>query len=149
MSRPNWQEYFMKIAFETASRSSCFSEGKGAVIVKNGRIIATGYNGAPSGTKNCKYDIGICRKREKGYGHGEGHNECKAVHAEANAILSAAKLGISTEDCVMYCTHKPCENCMKMIIQSGIILVFYSKEYESEFSKELAKEAKIKLRKVD
>ena len=77
--RPTWNQYFMNIAKTTAERSSCLSEQKGAVIVKNKRIIGTGYSGAPSDVKTC-LDLGKCRKRELGYGHGEGHHECKAVH---------------------------------------------------------------------
>ena len=149
MERPSWNEYFMEMAFAISKRCSCFSEPKGAVITKDNRIISAGYNGAPSGIKNCKYDMKECRKRSLGYGHGEGHHECKAVHAEANAILKAEKTGVSTNDCMMYCTHKPCEECAKMIIQSGIKVVYYCKEYESKFAKELFEESNVELVKLE
>lgn len=144
MKRKSWNDYFMGIAFATSERCSCFSESKGAVLVKDGRIISTGYNGAPSGITTC-VDVGKCRKRSLGFGHGEGHGECKAVHAEANAILSAAKIGVSTDNCVLYCTHKPCEDCTKMLIQAGIRKVYYAKDYKSAFSDELINESGIEL----
>lgn len=143
--RPSWDEYFMNIAEITAKRATCFSAEKGAVIVVNKRIIATGYNGAPKGIKNCVYDIGQCRKRSLGYGHGEGHHECLAVHAEANAILSAATLGIKIEGGTLYCTHSPCEECAKLIINSGIKNIYYRHLYESKLSNELFKEANIAI----
>ena len=147
--RPTWNQYYMRIAETAAERSSCLSEAKGAVIVNGtNSIIATGYNGAPKGIKNCKYDKKYCRKRKLGYGHGEGHNECLAVHAEANAILCATKSGISTEKCTMYCTHKPCEQCMKLIINAGIRKVYYEFEYESKLASKLAMESGVELIKI-
>lgn len=141
-------QYFMEIAFVSSKRSTCFSEAKGAVIVKNNRVISTGYNGAPSGIKSCKYEDGICRKRSLGYGHGEGHSECKAVHAEVNAILNAAMNGISTKETVLYCTHKPCEQCAKIIINSGIKTIYYFNEYKSKFADELLSKANIECIKL-
>lgn len=146
--RPSWNDYFMKIAELTASRSTCFSESKGAVITKNGRIIATGYSGAPSGVKNCLYDIGFCNKRQSGYGHGEGHDFCLAVHAEANAILSAANIGIETNGATIYCTHFPCINCAKMIINCGIKKVYYKNEYKDDLSRRILKEANVEVTKI-
>lgn len=147
--RPSWNQYYMDIAITTAERSSCYSEAKGAVIInKLGSIIATGYSGAPKGVRNCKYDNKYCRKRRLGYGHGEGHNECKAVHAEANAILSAAKSGISTNGCTIYCTHKPCEECTKLIINAGIKQVYYKEEYNSKLAKLLAEESGLEIVKL-
>ena len=146
--RISWEEYFIKITKLVSEKSSCLSAPKGAIIIKDKRIIATGYSGAPAGIVSC-YEKGYCLKRRLGYGHGEGHHECKAVHAEANAILNAAKTGVSTNDCMMYCTHKPCEECAKMIIQSGIKVVYYCKEYESKFAKELFEESNVELVKLE
>ena len=129
-SRPSWKSYFTTILEATALRSSCLSDKKGALIVKNQMVVSTGYSGAPRGVEPC-VDKGVCYKRSLGYGHGQGHEFCLAVHAEANAILNAARNGISTEGCEMYCTHKPCENCIKMIIQSGITKVYYLHDYQS------------------
>lgn len=146
--RPTWQEYFMKIAELTASRSTCFSEQKGAIIVKDGRIVATGYSGAPSRIKNCLCDIGYCRKRKLGFGHGEGHEYCLAVHAEENAILSAANIGVSINGAVLYCTHFPCINCAKSIINCGIKHIFYKNDYNDELSKDILNEAGIEVEKI-
>lgn len=141
--RVSWDEYFMKIASDVSERSTCLSDPKGAVIVKDKRIIATGYSGAPAGIANCAFDKGFCRKKSLGYNHGEGHQECLAVHAEANAILQAASLGISCKDCILYCTHEPCNDCAKLIINSGIKKVFYANEYPSTFTNELFREANV------
>lgn len=147
-TRPSWKEYFMSIAEMAAKRSTCLSEAKGAVIVIANKIVATGYSGAPRGIKNCKFDYCFCRKRSLGYGHGEGHNECLAVHAESNAILSAASLGIMIENGEIYCTHFPCEECAKLIINSGIKKIYYKNEYDSKLSKELLQEANIVVEKI-
>lgn len=130
--RESWQEYFMKIAFIVSNRSTCLSAPKGAIIVKDKRIIATGYSGAPAGIKDCKYGYGFCNKRKLGFRSGEGHNYCLAVHAEANAILQAASLGIPVNDTIMFCTHKPCFDCFKLIINSGIKKIYYHEDYPSD-----------------
>ena len=146
-SRISWDEYFMKIAYAASERSTCLSAHKGAVIIKDKRIIATGYSGAPKGIKNCAYDYGFCRKRQLGFGHGQGHDECLAVHAEANAILQAAALGISCKDTTMYCTHKPCAECAKLIINAGISVVIYDDFYPSQLADNLLDEAGVQLRR--
>lgn len=145
----NWHKYFLNIAEITSKRSTCFSDPKGAVLVKDRRIISTGYNGAPSGIRSCLYEDNECRKRKLGYEHGTGHDECKAVHAEANAILSAALLGISTKDCTLYCTHKPCSECTKFIIQAGINKVYYLHDYKSDFADEMLKQTNIEVIKYE
>lgn len=147
MKRPTWNQYFMKIAEITSERSTCLSDKKGAVIVKDNRIIATGYSGAPSKVKSC-YETGVCEKRKLGYGHGEGHHVCRSVHAEANAIISAAKVGVSIDNSIMYCTHKPCESCMKLIINSGIKYVYYENEYDSQMARKLSTESGVQLVKI-
>lgn len=146
--RISWEEYFIKITKLVSEKSSCLSAPKGAIIIKDKRIIATGYSGAPAGIISC-YEKGYCLKRSLGYGHGEGHDKCLAVHAEANSILQAASLGISCKDCIMYCTHKPCNDCAKLIINSGIKTVYYINDYPSEMTDNLFKESKINLIKID
>lgn len=143
MNRLEWEEYFIKITKLVAERSSCLSRQVGAVIVKQNRILATGYNGSPSGVKNC-CDEGSCLR--KGSKSGENLNECMAVHAELNAILQMAKYGICCEDSVMYVTTFPCINCMKAIISSGIREIIYLEDYDAPLSKQLAELANIKLK---
>ena len=146
LEKPKWPTYFLEIAKQVSTRTTCLSPGKGAVIVINKRIIATGYNGAPSNTKDCKYDTGMCYKRSLGFGSGEGHDKCKAIHAEINAILQAARQGISIEGAEMYCTHKPCSECAKLIVNSGIVKVTYLEDYPND-SEELFHEAQIKIKR--
>ena len=139
----------MRIAIETSSRSTCFSDPKGAVIVNEGCIISTGYNGAPSGIDDCKNDIGECYKRKLGYKSGEGNHVCIAVHAEANAIILAAKQGVRISNATLYCTHKPCNDCAKLIINSGIKEVVYVNEYPGTNSHEMFGKVGIRIRKVE
>ena len=149
MEKMSRNDYFMNIAKVTAERTTCFSEPKGAVLVKENRIISTGYTGAPNGIDSCKYEDKECRKRKLGYGHGKGHDECKAVHAESNAILSAALLGISTKGSILYCTHKPCSECTKMLIQAGIHKIYYLNDYSSKFADEMLKQTNIEVIKYE
>ena len=146
-NRISWEQYFIQILKCTALRSSCLSSKKGAIIVKDNRLVGAGYSGAPTNVKSC-IETGVCRKRQLGYSHGTGHEQCIAVHAEANAILNCALNGISTKDCIMYCTHKPCVNCLKMIIQSGIKKVFYLYDYEDSFTDELLSQTQIMCKEV-
>ncbi len=137
-----WDKRFMDMAEVVASWSSCNREGRhiGAVVVKDKRILTTGYNGAPSGVANC-VERGECLRDKLGIPSGTRHELCYAVHAEQNAIAQAAKLGISLQDATLYCTHQPCVICAKMIINSGISKVIYKYGYPDEFSLELFKEA--------
>ena len=107
MSRINWEEYFIEITKLVAQRSSCLSRQVGAILVKEKRILATGYNGSPSKIENCIERGGCLREGSKS---GENLNECMAVHAEMNAILQCAKIGVSCEDATLYVTTKPCAN---------------------------------------
>ena len=141
MSRLEWEEYFIKITKLVAERSSCLSRQVGAVIVKDNRILATGYNGSPSGLENC-CDEGSCLR--KGSKSGENLNECMAVHAELNAILQCAKMGICCEDATLYVTTKPCASCMKAIIQSGIRKVVYIEDYDAPLTDKLVELSGIK-----
>lgn len=143
-----WDKRFMQLTRTVATWSSCYQEGRkiGAVIVKDKRIITTGYNGAPSGIKSC-VEKGECLRKKLGIPSGTKHELCFAVHAEQNAIIQAARLGISIDKATLYCTHQPCVICAKMIINSGISRVVYENGYPDEFSIQLFEEAGIKVEK--
>ena len=136
MNRISWNEYFMSIAQLVAKRSSCLSRMVGAVIVKDNRILSSGYNGSPSGLGNCS-EKGYCLR--EGCKSGENLNQCMAVHSEENAILQCAKIGVSCEGATIYVTTYPCSNCMKSIIQSGIVKVVYLEGYNSPLTDELVR----------
>jgi dCMP deaminase len=143
-----WDKRFMELTRQVALWSSCYQENRkvGAVIVKDKRIITTGYNGAPSGIKSCAQK-GECLRRKLNIESGTKHEICFAVHAEQNAIIQAAKLGISINGATLYCTHQPCVICAKMIINAGIARVVYENGYPDEFSLLLFNEAEIKVEK--
>jgi dCMP deaminase len=126
--------------------SSCFVEGRkiGAVIVKDKRIMTTGYNGAPAGLKTCK-ERGECLRRKMNIPSGTRAEICYAIHAEQNAILQAAKLGLAIDGATLYCTHQPCSVCAKMIINAGIKRVVYEQGYPDDFSLEFFREAGVLL----
>jgi dCMP deaminase len=133
MSRISKDQCFMMMAKVAALRSTCNSRPTGAVLVKEGRIISTGYNGAMSGVSHCTdKGPGFCFRRESGAPENDKYNWCKSVHAEANAIAQAAKFGISVEGAVCYCTLAPCYVCLKLMASSGIVGVYYELEYESD-----------------
>ncbi len=144
-----WDKRFSEMAKLVASWSSCYQQNRqvGAVIVRNKRVLTTGYNGAPSGIKSCK-ERGECLRRNNNIPSGTQLEMCYAVHAEENAIAQAAKLGISVEDATLYCTHQPCIICCKMIINSGIKRVVYKEGYPSEFSLRLFEEAKVSVEQL-
>lgn len=147
MNRPDWDEYFMQIAQDTKTRSNCLTRQVGAIIVKDKRIIATGYNGTPMGIKNC-FDGGCerCLKRKKGQiQSGEDEDKCICVHAEQNALLQSAYHGISTKDGILFTTASPCRNCAKMIINSGIKRIIAEEKYPDEIAISLFKQAGIDL----
>ncbi len=116
-----WDKRFMEVADLISTWASCYqSERKiGAVIVKNKRILTTGYNGAPAGIRTC-VERGECMRKRQGIASGTRHELCYAIHAEQNAIIQAAKLGVSIQDATLYCTHQPCVICAKMIVNAGI-----------------------------
>jgi len=145
--RPSWDSYFMQIAQLVKTRATCPRRSVGAVIVRDKRILATGYNGAPRGLPHCPeggpehdWPLGCLRA---------GH--CiRALHAEQNALLQAAMMGIACQGSTMYVTCQPCNNCAKMIINAGIVRVIYEGEYPDEFSKELFRDSEMDvLRYVD
>ncbi|MDD3853558.1 MAG: cytidine/deoxycytidylate deaminase family protein [Syntrophomonadaceae bacterium] len=142
-TRPSWNDYFLETADLVSSRSTCLRRKVGAVLVKDKRIIATGYNGAPRKLKHCG-DIG-CLRTEKGIPSGERYELCRGVHAEQNAIINAAYYGISTQDSVMYCTNQPCIICARMIINAGIVKVVHRGNFSDDIALDLMKEAGIEL----
>ena len=142
--RPSWDEYFMEIAEIVKTRATCLRRQVGAVIVRENRIITTGYNGAPAGTKHC-IDVGTCPRTELNIPSGERHELCRALHAEQNAIIQAAKIGVSTENATMYVTLQPCVICAKMIINAGITRIVYKGDYPDELSLSMLDEAKVQL----
>lgn len=146
MVRPDWDEYFMEIAAVTAKRSTCLRRQVGAVIVKDKRILTTGYNGAPSGLLHCGEREGGCMRQAMQIPSGERHELCLAVHAEQNAIIQAAYLGVSLKDATLYCTTQPCIICAKMIINAGIDCVTMAERYPDNLSEGLMLEAGITLR---
>ena len=141
--RPSWDEYFMSIADQVATRSTCLRRQIGAVIVKDKRMLATGYNGAPTGLPHC-VDIG-CLRQQLGIPSGTRHELCRAIHAEQNAIVQAAKYGISIEGGTIYTTAYPCVMCAKMIINAGLTRIVYRDSYPDDLSTELLKESGIEM----
>src|SRR5512145_213066 len=123
MARPSWDEYFMEITHLVARRSTCLRRQVGAVLVKDKNILATGYNGSPSGVAHC-LDVG-CLREQMGIPSGERHELCRGLHAEQNAIIQAAKHGTNIDGATLYCTTMPCIICTKMIINAGIKKVVY------------------------
>lgn len=130
--RPSWDEMFMKIAFILTERSSCLNSQIGAVLVtEDNDVISTGYNGSPINLPNCT-DLGICaRKQDPFYESGKNLHLCNAVHAEINALLLAAKNGHQTRKAKLYCTHQPCKECAKQIVNAGISRVLFAMPYQN------------------
>jgi len=147
MPRPSWDEYFMKICDVVAERSTCKRHNFGAVIVRDKRLLATGYNGAPRGLPHC-LELG-CLRDELGIASGTHHEICRGVHAEQNAIIQCALHGVSSKDSTMYVNGIPCKICAKIIINAGINRVVYSGDYADKEAFELFKQAGVKMDKLD
>lgn len=141
--RPSWDEYFMEIVELIKTRSTCLRRQVGAVIVKDKRILATGYNGAPVGCKHCD-EIG-CLREKLNIPSGQRHELCRAIHAEQNAIVQAAYSGTSVNGATLYVTHQPCVLCAKLAINAGISRIVFKGEYPDELSMELLEEANIEV----
>lgn len=141
--RPSWDQYFMNIVELVKERSTCLRREVGAVIVKDRRILTTGYNGAPAGCVHC-LEVG-CKRAELNIPSGERHELCRASHAEQNAIVQAAMYGVSIKDGTIYVTAQPCVICSKLIINSGIKRVVYKGDYPDELSMQLLSEAGIEV----
>lgn len=146
IQRPPWDKYFLDIARLVATRSTCLRRQVGALLVKERRILATGYNGTPIKISHCS-EAGCLRER-LGIASGERHELCRGLHAEQNVLLQAALYGISFRDSVLYCTHQPCIICAKMLINAGVREVVIANGYPDELAKEFFKEARITVRKA-
>ena len=136
----------MELTEQVATWSSCHKLNRqvGAVIVKNKRILTTGYNGAPQGVLSCK-ERGECLREKLGIPSGTRHELCYAVHAEQNAIIQAARLGVVLEGATLYCTHQPCVICAKMIINAGITRIVYKQGYPDDFAMQLLNDAHVQV----
>lgn len=145
-----WDKRFMELAKTIGTWSSCYQENRkiGAVIVLNKRILTTGYNGAPAGVTSCA-ERGECMRRKMNIPSGTRQEICYAIHAEQNAIIQAAKLGVSIEGATMYCTHQPCVICAKMIVNSGIARVVYGEGYPDEFALQMFAMSGVALEKYE
>jgi dCMP deaminase len=147
VQRPGWDQYFMDIARVVASRSNCMKRKVAAVIVRDKRIISTGYNGTPRGTKNC--NEGGCPRCNNMAASGTSLDECLCSHGEENAIVQASYHGVSLKDATIYSTFAPCLMCCKMIINSGIREVVYNLDYPlNDSAFRLFKEAGIAIRQL-
>jgi dCMP deaminase len=143
LSRPSWSEYFMTITNMVGKRSTCLRRHVGAILVKDKRILATGYNGAPAGIRHCE-ETG-CIRRDSGVPSGQRHELCRGLHAEQNAIIQAAFHGVSINGSTLYCTNKPCIICSKMLINAGIKEIIYGEGYDDSLADEMLKEAGIRV----
>ena len=144
MERPSNDEYFMEMAELVSSRSTCLGRRVGAVIVKEKRVLSTGYNGSPKGTKHCE-ELG-CIRVKMNVPSGTRHELCRGVHAEQNAVTQAAYFGVSVDGATIYTTTYPCSMCAKILINAGIKEIVYSEGYADDLSKDLLGEAGIKIR---
>jgi dCMP deaminase len=143
MRRPTWDEYFMEITHLVARRSTCLRRQVGAVLVKEKNVLATGYNGTPTGIAHC-LDVG-CLREKLGIPSGERHELCRGLHAEQNAIIQAAKHGTNIDGATLYCTTMPCIICAKMIINAGIRKVVYETGYADALAAEMIAESGLEI----
>lgn len=141
MNRPTWDQYFIEIARLVASRSTCLRRQVGAVMVKDKNILATGYNGTPSGIRHCS-EVG-CLRQQLNVPSGERHELCRGLHAEQNAIIQAAKHGVNIDGATLYCTHSPCIICSKMLINSGVKRIVCLDGYPDDLAKLMLDEAQL------
>ncbi len=141
MVRPSWPEYFMSIAEMVAKRSTCIRRQVGAVLVKEKRILATGYNGAPTGLRHCE-TVG-CMRQDGSVPSGQRHELCRGLHAEQNAIIQAAYHGTAIAGATLYCTNKPCAICAKMLINAGVVKIVFKEGYDDPLAAQMLTEAGI------
>jgi len=144
VKRPSWDEYFLEVACLVAKRATCIRRKVGAVLVKDKQILATGYNGAPSGLKHC-IEIG-CLREKLNIPSGQRHELCRGMHAEQNVLVQAALHGIRVKGSTLYATNQPCVICAKMLINAGIIEIVAAGGYPDQLAKKFLKEAKVNIR---
>ena len=139
MPRPSWDEYFMAIAEQVSGRSTCLRRATGAVLVKEKRILATGYNGVPKGLAHC--EVTGCLREQRHIPSGSHHELCRGIHAEQNAVIQAAKHGIAMDGATAYCTHQPCVLCAKILLNAGVVDIVFREPYPAPLSEQLLAEA--------
>jgi len=144
MDRPDNDEYFMEMAELVSTRSTCLRRKVGAVIVKDKRVLSTGYNGSPKGTRHCE-DLG-CIRVQMNIPSGTRHELCRGVHAEQNAVAQAAYFGVSVNGATIYTTTFPCSMCAKILINAGIKEIVYNEGYMDDLSKSILEETDVKIR---
>lgn len=144
--RPSWETYFMDITALVAKRTTCLRRAVGAVLVKDKRILSTGYNGAPSGIRHCA-EVGCLRERLQ-VESGMRHELCRGIHAEQNAIIQAAYHGVSVKGASLFCTNQPCSICAKMLVNAGISTIYYRSGYADALAREMLAEAGIPMIQV-
>ena len=144
--RPSWHQYFMGIARLVSTRATCTRRKVGAILVKDRRILCSGYNGAPTGIDHC--DVAGCLREQLNVPSGQKHELCRGVHAEQNVIVQAACHGIQVKDSALYCTHKPCSICAKMLINAGIKEIYFAEGYDDPMSETMLAQAGISLTQI-
>jgi len=144
--RPDWDTYFMEIVELVSKRSTCCRRAVGSGLVRDHRILATGYNGAPSKLKHC-LDIGCLREQLK-IPTGERHELCRGLHAEQNAVIQAALHGVNTKGSTLYCTNHPCVICAKMVINAGVVRIVIRDGYHDKLAAQMIKEAGISVKQL-
>ncbi|MFH1779381.1 MAG: cytidine/deoxycytidylate deaminase family protein [Candidatus Omnitrophota bacterium] len=144
IKRPDWDAYFLDIAKLVSKRSTCLRRKVGALIVKNRRILTTGYNGTPTGITHC--EVAGCLREKLKVPSGERHELCRGLHAEQNSIIQAALYGVNIGGGTLYCTNQPCSICAKMLINAGIKEIVMESGYPDKMAKEFFDGAGIKVR---
>ncbi|MBE3069288.1 MAG: cytidine/deoxycytidylate deaminase family protein [Acidobacteria bacterium] len=143
MARPSWDDYFMTIADDVSRRSTCLRRRVGAILVVDRRLLATGYNGAPSGVPHC--DESGCLREQMAVPSGERHELCRGLHAEQNAIIQAAKHGVRIDGATLYTTLHPCSMCAKMAINAGVRRIVCREDYPDDLGKTLLSQGGVQL----
>lgn len=146
MDRPDWNQYFMKMAELAAKRSTCLRRQVGAVLVKDRQILATGYNGAPKGLPHCEKTG--CLREKLEVPSGERHEICRGVHAEQNLVAQAAYHGVKTEGASVYCTNQPCVICAKLLINAGVEEIYFRDGYEDELARRMIEESGLVYKQI-
>ncbi|MFW5809530.1 MAG: deoxycytidylate deaminase [Halanaerobium sp.] len=147
MNRPDWNEYFMEMAELAATRASCIRRKVGAVLVKNKKVLATGYNGAPKDIPHC--EVTGCLREKLEIPSGQRHEICRGVHAEQNLVAQAAFHGVKAEGATVYCTHQPCIICTKILINAGVEKIYFKNPYSDPFAEKLLEESKVEFLKYE
>jgi dCMP deaminase len=147
MNRPSWDEYFMQITHLVASRATCLRRKVGAILVRDKRILTTGYNGPPAGLPHCD-ELGGCLRDRLGVASGERQELSRAVHAEQNAIIQAAVHGISIKGATLYATNQPCSLCTKMLVNAGVREFVIAEGYPDDLAREIMDQAGVEVRRV-